>query len=75
MSFVVTLELPDICEGADFPNDEPTPLDAVEAFVAAVEGSPDLWVYRVREEGGAKRCWVVDLAGGPSIREVDSFSS
>lgn len=65
--YTVSLQLPDLAEKADFPDREPTPIDAVEAFQSAVMGSPDLYVYVVTHEDG--REWHVDMAGGPSIKE------
>lgn len=68
--FTVSLELPEVCDPGDFPGGA-TPLEAVEAFVASVVGSPDLWAYVVRENGGQRRAWRVDMADGPSITPID----
>src|SRR3982751_553116 len=73
MSYSVTLTLPDLCDTGDWQDGEPTPVDAVEAFNHAVTGSPDLWVYRVREEGGQRRAFTVDMAEGPSVKEGNPF--
>lgn len=70
MVYSVTLTLPDLCDPGDWQDSEPTPVDAVEAFNHAVTGSPDLWTYTVREEGGQRRTFAVDMADGPSVTEI-----
>jgi hypothetical protein len=73
MSYSVTLILPNLCEDGDWQDGKPTPVDAVEAFTHSVTGSPDLWTYGVREEGGERRQFIVDMADGPSVKEGDAF--
>src|SRR4051794_18632028 len=73
MSYSVTLILPNLCEDGDWQDDKPTPVDAVEAFQHAVQGSPCLWTYGVREEDGERRHFTVDMADGPSVKEGDPF--
>jgi hypothetical protein len=68
MSFNVTLTLPNLCDPGDWQDSEPTPVDAVDAFVAAASGSPDLWAYVVTDESTGQT-YVVDMADGPSIIE------
>jgi hypothetical protein len=69
MTYTVSLELPDLCDPGDWQDREPTPVDAVEAFQHALNGSPDLYVYRVTASDG--RSWLVDMADGPSTTEAE----
>jgi hypothetical protein len=66
--FTVSLELPDLCDPGDWQDVLPTPLDAVNAFIASVSGSPDLWVYSVSD---GVNTFLVDMANGPSITKVE----
>jgi hypothetical protein len=75
MSYTVTLTIPDLCDPGDWQDAKPTPVDAVEAFNHSVMGSPDLWTYAVREEGGSGRWFTVDMADGPSVKEGDLSES
>lgn len=65
--YEVTLVLPDVCEPADYES-TPTPEDAVQAFIGAVQSQPSLYVYEVYDFT-SKRRWHVDLAEGIT-REV-----
>lgn len=73
MSYTVSLELPDCAERADFDH-EPTPLEAVESFRAQVEGSGDNYVYVVTEDKPYGRKFLVDMAMGPSVKQVETPS-
>lgn len=64
--YTVKLELPELCDPGDYPTGA-TPIQAVEEFISAVQGSPDLWAYLVTENGGERRSFLVDMASGSTL--------
>lgn len=71
--YTVTLELPDCATDWEADGEGvPTPIDAVESFQALLRGSPDLWVYRVKDNATGK-AYLVDMADGPSVVDADDY--
>ena len=70
MAFTVTLSLPDLCDPGDWQDEEPTPVDAVEAFQNALGYSDHLYAYRVVDEHTGKT-YLVDMSDG-SVREQET---
>jgi hypothetical protein len=68
--YTVTLELPDCAWEPDETGEPNDPIGAVKSFIAQASQT-ELWNYRVKENSGERRTFVVDMAGGPSVRCVD----
>lgn len=64
--YTVSLELPDCAWEPDETGEPNDPIGAVKSFIAQASQT-ELWNYRVRENSGQRRTFIVDMAGGPDI--------